>query len=315
MNKFIKNKSCVKIINDSEVRGNIYKMIDRHGDYVASIILLATINIQSKKNNLKLHGYYIGCGIELLMIVAKIFNNKLYFEELYGKEMVAKIVNKIITTVNICLSQNIKSIQNSITKDKALKIIHTCMKILNTKLNYLINDENLEVSGNMKRSDLVKYNFTSTGVAKSLSGLQQVKQEGLLNFVENKFGIVCQLAIILGWLLGGGDEKWISTLEQLGTYLGYIIKISNDCLTLEEDMKEAISGISESRKTYNLLINLGIQDSFELFINSKTKFIEGCMSLNIYTNTIKEILDLVEVQLDKMIDNVTPDLKSAYTLT
>ena len=78
-----------------------------------------------------------------------------------------------------------------------------------------------------------------------------------------------------------------------------MIKITYDFCNLEEDI--AIG----STFTYNSVITLGLQESFEIFQNSKGKFVEGCMMLDIYTNTIKEVIDALENKIDLHIDNTT----------
>ena len=70
-----------------------------------------------------------------------------------------------------------------------------------------------------------------------------------------------------------------------------------------------------SAKDYsdNYIINYGLNEAYELFLDSKQKFIEESMLHDLYTNTIKEVIDLIELSVDTVIDNTSPDLKSNYS--
>jgi 5'-3' exonuclease len=60
---------------------------------------------------------------------------------------------------------------------------------------------------------------------------------------------------------------------------------------------------------------VGLQEAFELFMEAKTKIIESCITLDLYSNTMKEVLDLIETRIDNLIEKTRPDLKSNYTLS
>jgi hypothetical protein len=108
--------------------------------------------------------------------------------------------------------------------------------------------------------------------------------------------------------LGGGDEKTLDSLDKIGTSFANMIKLADDFMNLEKDI--------ENSETYtkNYIVNFGFQNSFEMFIDNKQKFIEGCIILDIYTNTVKEIVDLIECKVDLIIDKSSPDMVSHYTL-
>ena len=48
-------------------------------------------------------------------------------------------------------------------------------------------------------------------------------------------------------------------------------------------------------------------------MESKQKFIEVAMLLDIYTTTIKEIVNNIEARVDEIIDETSPDIKSCYS--
>lgn len=308
MNKFIKNKSCITTL-DGNIRLLVNNIMDR-ADNMIPIILLTVLNSQSKKNGYNQHGYYMACGIEMMMTIARIIDNKNFYKGEFSMLSINRIISRLSTLCNICFTQNVEYVQNIITKEKSTKIFYQMNKLLNNKLFDLLDEEIMEYSDNIKKTDLLKFTFEKIKYPKTLiTHIKQVKKDNIINYIQKKYGTVCQLAIIMGWIFGGGDEKSINQLEKLGIYLGNLIKISYDFNNLERDLENA------TEISNNFVINYGIQEGFEFFIENKLKFVEGCMLLDIYTNTVKEILDVIESKVDVFINNTVPDLKSQYTLS
>ena len=55
-------------------------------------------------------------------------------------------------------------------------------------------------------------------------------------------------------------------------------QISNDFSNIDQDLKNNDDGV-----TLNYVINCGIQESYEKFMDSKQKFIEEAMNLEIFS--------------------------------
>jgi hypothetical protein len=308
MNRFIKNRSCINDISN-DIKPIILEIAEDCDHYI-SIMLLTILNNQGQKHNVSLHGYYMASGIEMLMIITKILDNEAHYIKKYSKTTIDKIVHSLYSYINICLSYNIESIQTGVTKDVAIKIYHICAKILNNKTSLFLLNDKIESNDTIKRTDVMKYKFPDPIETKTkLLNLKQIKKDKILEYVQKRYGTVCQLSLLNGWLLGSGDEKMVASLERLGSHLGIMIKLAYDFNNIENDLKNA-EGVS-----HNVVINCGIQESFELFFDSKQKFIEGSLILDIYTNTSKEIIDLIELQIDNVLDKTSLDLKSNYTLT
>jgi hypothetical protein len=312
--RFIKTKSCISKI-DTDIQNNIFSMIEGN-DNVVGILLLTTLNNQGKKTKMNvLHGYYIASGLELLLCAINIMDNKEEYEKKMGVNVVTDILSRVCSYVNIALLNNIESLQDNYTSanyGKFIKIIYTLVKLLNTKIHKIFIMPTFEYEGNIIKTDAIKYKFNDMDQAKNkIKKLKKIKKEKLDIYIANTYGFVCQLAIINGWILGGGDEKIIPQLEKLGTYFGYILKTVKDFEKIENDLENA--KIHSHSK--NTIINNGFQTSFEMFVDNKQKFIEGCIKYNIYTNTVKEIIDLLEQKMDAVIDKSSPDIKSHFTLS
>lgn len=315
ISKFIK-KNCLSYIiqnSNDEILCNKIENILQKCDNLISIILSTVLNSQCKKQKVSLHGYYCATAIEMLMIITNIKDNPTYFENEYGYIYITKINKLFLSFLNICLSQNIEYIQTSTNKDKINKIFHQTIKILNQKTFNIIDDDIMEYENEpIKKTDLLNLNYNNIkNPKKIISEIIPIKKDSLHKYIKRKYGNICQLSLIIGWLLGYGDEKYISNLEKIGIYLGFIVKISYDFKNIERDLLF----MNSQKNTTNFIINFGIQEAFETFFQNKIKFIEGCMNLDIYTNTIKEIIDFFEDDIDIIIDKMPADMKSQLTLS
>lgn len=306
--KFIINKSCIKDIDEKKGIKNIVLDMLSKSNNMLSIIMITILNNQSKEQTQYMHGFYIACSIELLTCIMRILDGEIYYEKLYGKKKIDVLINQLILLSNMSINQNMTYMQVEIKKEKMGKVMQFVNVYMNNKIFDIIDDEKIDFNNFIKKTDLLKYEYKKVeNVNILISNFRQIKKEYLLEYIKKKYGSMCQISIVLGWVFGG-DKKIIADIDNLGIYLGYMIKIIQDLTNLEEDM-----GIVNDY-TFNYIINYGIQDAFELFINNKLLFIEKCMMNDIYTNTIKEVLDLLELQLDEFINKIPSELKSEYTI-
>jgi hypothetical protein len=290
------------------MKSQIYKIME-DSDYTIPIVLLTVLSSQNRRNKTSLHGYYMGCGIELMSIMCRMLEQRNYYIDTIPENEYNKLFIKLSTLINICLSQNVECIQKLVSKEKTLKMFHDSLKILNEKIFDIMDQNNITLGENIKKTDLLKYDFSKISKPKEkIMSLKQINKDDLLNHINKKYGSVCQASIIIGNLLGCGNEN-MKSLEKMGEYLGIMSKISNDFRNLERDL------IASKEFSYNYIINFGIQESFELYMDAKTKIIEYCITLDLYSNTMKEVLDLIETRIDNLLGKTKADLKSNYTLS
>lgn len=310
MSKFLRNKSCINDIGDSNIKQNILNTITDF-DYTNNILLLAVLKAQSSKNNLSMHGYYVASNCALLSLIVKLMDNR--GGKLSGSDK-DNLIREIMIRVNLALGQNIESAELHYTdKSRILGIYNKCSKLLNNKLSVLISDmAKPEIIGNITRTDVITCKFSDREkIGKALVKIPRISSSAMEKFIKEKYALVSYIAMGTGWLIGGGDEKNLKTLEAMSINFGTMVKIAYDFTNLESDIMSSAETQSYSK---NYLINYGFQNCFELFMENKQKFIDGCIKLSIYTNTMKEIIDYVEIQIDRIIDESSPDLKSAHTL-
>lgn len=311
INKFLKNKSCLCELDDA-IKNNIIDIINDF-DHIAGIIFLTIINNKGKKDGISLHGYYMASGVDMMELITKISSDKKYYNGKYGEKNINLIMTQLIGLINICLANNVETIQPHFQSEKILKIYNNTSKILNINLIRMINenDKNYKFDGMIRTTDILKYHFTKFDeetTKQKLSKLKKIEINYLLNIIYEKYGIICQTSLILGWLLGGGEEKCIKKLEKIGLCLSVLMKVTYDINNLEHDLEIA------DTYSLNLVINNGLQNTLELYLVNKQKFIEGCMILNIYTHTIQEVIALMENKIDVVIDKTSPDMTSHYTI-
>ena len=140
--------------------------------------------------------------------------------------------------------------------------------------------------------------------------LRRITKESMNLYIEKKYQTVCELAIVLGWIMGGGDLESISKVSKMAKYMAIMYKISLDYRNLDHDLD---NGSNKELYTTNFVLNYGLEESYAAFLQNKEKFIEESMTHKIYTATIKEIIDALEYSIDIVVEKSSPDLKSNYS--
>lgn len=318
MDRFMK-KSCINELLDDDIKNNIQNIISKN-DHFESILLLTILNSQCKKNDAKMHGYYVASSIEIISTITKLLDNGNRYFKNYDGSIIKKNIPELIGLINMGLTQNMESLVPYYKGDEIIKLLVLCSKLININIGKILADNEMVTNDNIKSTDVVKYKFNNMSQIKNkLSSLLKVDQNDLVKFINDKYGCSCKIAAILGWLVGYKRvsnqtiektfEKTMPILEKIGESFGFMIKLSNDFVFLENDITNA--------DTYskNYLVNYGFQNGFECFLENKQKFIEGCIQLDVYTHTVKEMIDIIENNIDEVINNSVPDLRSSCTLT
>ena len=207
------------------------------------------------------------------------------------------------------MSKNVEQIYQLTNKDKVMKIYNICLKYMIDKLMNIMDTELFETTNEyITKTDVIRYDFKIDNPKKKLMGIKQAKQDKLLEWVKRKYGSLMSVAFVMSWMLTRNDDKMIPQLETIANHFGVMYKIVYDFEHLESDLNNA-TDISS-----NMVINYGIQDMFELYNESKVRFIEGCIMMEMYSNTIKEVIDVMETKIDHILDNTDVDMRSHLTL-
>lgn len=309
-NTFINKRSCINDNKDDPV----YDKIKEHlvdNDFTLPILMLTITNNQTKKNKVSFLGYYAATAIEFIRILYEITANKDYYLKKYGQEDFNRITNLLIVWSLKSWSQNMDAVKRHLTDDKINKLYSGFINLLYAKVgpNGLLANNPSKYNTSMK-NDIQKY-YLHKGDADLLDkfkSMKQITKDDMDVFLENKSAKLLEFIVSVGWILGCGQESSLKKVEKVGKAFGMMWCIANDFDNLERDLGRMVDGVS-----VNYILNCGIQDSYEKFMDSKQQFIEESLNLDIFSSTVKEIVDIVEKKVDVIIDNTSPDLKSTYS--
>jgi hypothetical protein len=170
----------------------------------------------------------------------------------------------------------------------------------------------------MIKSDLLNLKTINDQLYKKISQMNRYAQEDMIEYIKISYGGIGKLILVLSWILGGGslDKKIINSLELIGEKFVMKYKLSYDFDNIINDINscDQVNLANQSNNiTRNVVINIGIQESFALFMEFKSSFYEEAFKLGIYTHTMKEVIDELEVKMDKCIENSKVDMKSTYS--
>ena len=314
LQRFIKDKSCLledTDTNNAQINTHIHSKI-KENDLIFPILLLTIMNNQNKKKHMSMQGYYIASCIEFLNISLDSIVAKDEIIAKFDNSNYNKMCSNLFIFSNKSLQQNLESIKNTYQTQNLnfVNVILNSFSLYNNTLKMInsLNDFKITVTNKSCHTNIINwYLKTDTESINKFKTLKQVSRESIQEYIEKKYVSLCELSIILGWIIGGGDIKEINKLKKSAKYFAIMYKISKDFENLSADIKNSTT------YSTNYVLNYGLQDGYEVFLNNKQKFIEESMVDDLYTNTIKEIIDTIEANVDMIIDQTSPDLKSTYS--
>jgi hypothetical protein len=300
LSKFIKNKNIDEYFSE-QFKEKIYeKMID--SDHLGGIIVSTLFNHNSKKSNFKGHGYFLAVAIDIILLI---LNSKTQFSNLN--------LNLVIGLYKL-LTDNISIIKTN-KADELNDIIIKIYEYFNKNIYDIITTEKIGETNKMNKSDLLNLKNINEQMYKKISNMNKYNQNDLVNFIKKTYGNTGKLIFVISWILGGGnlDKKILMKIEMIGELFGLLYKLSIDFDKVIDDINNLDFKDNPEKTSKNILINIGIQESFSLFMETKSKFYEESFKLEIYTHTMKEVIDEIETKIDKCLDNCKIDMKSMYS--
>jgi len=142
-------------------------------------------------------------------------------------------------------------------------------KNMNIMCSIKLMDEHLVLlSSQISNIKSVNINCLAHDILFSRIKCLEIDQEYLKN--------VCQMAILFGWIFGGGvlNKEVINELNEAGTYLGEMIELSN---TFDKN---------------------DFDNQFDKFVKSKQKFIEIMVKNDLFSETMRIIVNMFEDKID-----------------
>lgn len=314
ISKFLKTKS---FINDTSASTKlILEDLMNISDHIPAILCLTILNNQCKKNDLKIHGYYLASGIDVLMLIAKVCCCRDYFDEKYGQINIDNMIMEVSNCFYKCITQNIDTLRLSKNGNIGSKLTQLCIEYA-IKLIPQITQKQIYVSKDkMKKTDLFCLEINDESY-QQYKKKNKLSKEVIFEEIRKRYGSVCKLAICLGWILGQGDEtnitkikdlcdeKTVAKLEVLGDHIGLFLKLYDDFKNIDRDIKMGQYSLS-------YVVNHGIKEAYMELIEAKANFIEGSMVLDVDTKTSKEIIDMIVKQIDIIVKDASVDMETQY---
>jgi hypothetical protein len=314
MSKFLKTKS---FINDTSPNTKIIlEDLLNLSDHIPAILCLTILNNQCKKNDLKIHGYYLASGIDVLMLIAKVCCCRDYFDEKYGQISIDNMIMEVSSNFYKCITQNIDTLRLSKNGNIGSKLTQLCIEYAIKLLPQITQKQIIVSKEKMKKTDLFCLDIKNESY-QQYKKKNKLSRDVIFNDIKKRYGSVCKLAICLGWILGQGDEtnvnkirdlsdeKTVGKLEVLSEHMGIFLKLYDDFRYIDRDMKIG-------QTSFNYVINLGIKEAYMELIEAKANFIEGSMMLGVDTKTSKEIIDTIIKQIDGIVKDASVDMETQY---
>lgn len=307
LNKFIKDRSCIsKAYTNADPEDSQILIEVKNNEIILPILFLTIMNSQNKKQKITAQGYYAATSIVFLNIIISITENK---ENYVNYDALLK---DLIIYTQASISQNLDNTKHLISSTSMAYILNLYSTHINK--DHLLNNTILTSNNEKLLNDVPKLFINGHADAEKLllkyNLLVKVNKESFDKYIERKYGALCEIALCTSWIIGCGNASDLPKIKKLAKQFTFIYKICLDFESLEKDLRN-ISGVNSKSKNY--VINNGIQFSCDTFLNYKQQFIENCMLLEIFSNTIKEILNYIEKKVDFVINQTTPDLKSNFT--
>ena len=276
-------------------------------DHLVSIILISILNNRCRKSKLKFHGYYIASGIDIGLSISKITDRYFYYKTKFGDIKLINFVPELVSLMYQALSGNIESLKLNVDVETTLKINQYCINYLSNVIGKLTYISDISTNDTINKTDFNGYKFKFKKHKTKYKKFKKIENDKLFKFISDKYGSICKISLIFGWLLGVGNDNEITTLEYMGEHLGKLFKIAYDFENIDRDLEYC------TNYTYNIVINRGIKESVEIFMDSKAEFIEGILKLGLWSTTIKEILDLIEGKMNNILSTADFDEKYEYS--
>lgn len=309
ISNFILTKCCFSSIMEKDFLKDFIE-----SDYILfPIALISVFSTQIKKNKVKsFHTLHAASALFLMIMLIIIDENKKYYENKYGENNIKKIKNQATIFIFESIAQNIKTMENTLGLDISSKAQKKISSVLHDKL-LLLTENNIKNNNlKIKRSDIIKYKFDDKDIIdKKYKNLKRIDKEELEKYINDKYSSIGQCAFLFGWLFGMGsdNQKMVDSISRIGSSFGILIKLISDFCNLENNIKIT----NDNEISYNYVVNYGIHESFRLYDENKVKFIEGCITNELFSSSIKELIEKIDKTYDRCLKNTDLELQSQYS--
>lgn len=304
--EFLKNKSFIKNTRES-TRQIITEMADET-DHFLGILCLTIINHRCKQDGIKMHGYHLASGIEALGMVVKVMGARDYYDNRFTVERVSNMIMDVTNWFYNCLAENITTLRLS-NEDKVdgksvTNITTKCINYAAKHISKITEQKIYDQYFKMKKSDIFCIDFDKV----SVDNYRQMRRLDLSTMVQNihsTYGMMCRLAICLGWLIGMGDDQKLAELESLADSFGMLMKIQDDFKNHRRDMRYG-------SVCANVVVTHGIKEALILYDEAHLQYLEQSSIVGVETKTCNEIVKCIVDYVTECTADMSIDIDTDY---
>ena len=277
-------------------------------DHFPGILCLAVVGGRCKQSGIKMHGYHLASGIEGLMMAIKVLNNRDYYDAKYTIESTSNMIIDVTNWFYDCLTENINTMrlsnEDKVDIKKLTSILTKCMNYSVRRISKIIEIKDYQSLERMKRTDIFCLDFDKDTVD-NYRQMKRLDQPTMIEKVNGTYGMICRLAMCLGWMITMGDETDVPKLEKLADDIALIIKVYDDFKNLKRDMRYG-------NICSNFVVTHGIKEALILFDHSSISYAEKTEEYGIETRTCNEIVKVITDFIDKETQEISVDLDTEF---
>ena len=242
------------------------------------------------------------------MMVIKVLNNRAYYDSVYSVEETSNMIIDITNWFYDCVVENINTMrlsnEDKIDIKKHSNIITKSINYTVKKISKITESKFYKEYNRMKKTDIFCMEFEDDAIH-NYKKMKRLDQKTMIENIYNTYGMVCRLAICLGWLIGMGDEQSLQDLEEIADNIGIIIKMHDDFKTFKRDMKygEVCS---------NYVVTYGIKEALILFDEANIRYAEQTVTIGVETKTCGEIVKVITEYINDLTQDMSVDLDTEF---
>jgi len=113
----------------------------------------------------------------------------------------------------------------------------------------------------------------------------------LLEMIKKKTVSLFEVAFVLGWIFGGGDERRLDVVKQAAAHFGLAFQIADDLGDQEQDLANGCQ--------VNLVAVFGREEAVQMFQQEIAEYRAGLVQLNIASGELQQLAQWVETQVNQ----------------
>lgn len=117
--------------------------------------------------------------------------------------------------------------------------------------------------------------------------------ETLKEAIQKKTVALFEIAFVLGWLYGGGDELQLDLVKKAAAHFGLAFQIADDIGDVDQDLK--------NERKVNIAAVCGKEKAFEMFYQEIAQYLQVLKILKLDTPELKSMVTLLTLQVEEQL--------------